>query len=101
VPYLAYARALALGRLVEDHLASHRLAPRLRAACCDGRRCTYVLKGLGVAWMPWSMVQRDCQDGRLALAGDRLDVHFDVRLYRPKRRLSPAAEQFWQSLQPA
>ena len=28
------------------------------------------------------------------LAGDgSLDVHFDVRLYRPKRRLSTAAEQ--------
>ena len=99
LPYLAFSHSMALGRLAEDHLASHPLWPRLRRCIeCDSADANYeyVLKGLGVAWMPWSMVQRDCQDGRLALAGDgSLDVHFDVRLYRPTRRLSTAAEQFW------
>ena len=99
VPYLAFSHSMALGRLVEDHLASHPLMPRLRRCIdCDSADANYeyVLKGLGVAWMPWSMVQRDCQAGRLAIAGDgSLNVHFDVRLYRPKRHLGAAAEQFW------
>lgn len=102
VPYLAFSHSMALGRLVEDHLANHPLLPRLRRCIdCDSADANYeyVLRGLGVAWMPWSMVQRDCQDGRLAVAGDSsLDVHFDVRLYRPKRRLSTAAEQFWSDI---
>ncbi|CAM4322438.1 LysR substrate-binding domain-containing protein [Comamonas aquatilis] len=102
VPYLAFSRSMALGRLVEDYLSNNPLTPRLRRCIeCDSADANYeyVLKGLGVAWMPWSMVQRDCQAGRLALAGDSsLDVHFDVRLYRPKRHLGAAAEQFWSDI---
>ncbi|MEX8193078.1 LysR substrate-binding domain-containing protein [Comamonas guangdongensis] len=102
VPYLAFSHSMALGRLVEDHLANNPLTPRLRRCIdCDSADANYeyVLKGLGVAWMPWSMVRRDCQAGRLALAGDSsLDVHFDVRLYRPKRRLGAIAEQFWSEI---
>ena len=102
VPYLAYAPQLALARLVEDHLAHHPHAPRLqRVVECDSADAhyEYVKKGLGVAWLPWSMVQADCQARRLALAGDaQMDVQFDVRLYRPKRRLGPLAEALWSAL---
>lgn len=104
VPYLAYARALALGRLVEDHLVNHRQAPRLhRLVECDSADAVheYALKGLGVAWLPWSMVHADCKGGMLALAGGAaMEIRFDVRIYRPKRRLSPSVEDFWQALQP-
>ena len=99
VPHVAHARSLALGRLLEDHLANHPARPQLqRLLECDSPDANheYVLKGLGVAWLPWSMVHADCQQGRLALAGDkRLEVRFDVRLYRPKRQLSPLAESLW------
>ena len=102
VPYLADAPTLALGRLVEDHLAHHRQAPRLqRRVECDSPDAVYeyVLRGLGVAWLPWSMVQSDCQTGRLALAGGpAMEVRFDVRLHRPKRRLGPLAEALWQAI---
>lgn len=101
-PYLAYARSLALGRLVEDLLAHNPQAPRLaRRIDCDSADAhyEYVLKGLGVAWLPWSMVHGDCKAGRLALAGDRrMEARFDVRLYRPKRRLAPLAEAVWQAM---
>ncbi|KRB29282.1 LysR family transcriptional regulator [Acidovorax sp. Root70] len=102
VPYLAYAPQLALGRLVEDHLAHNPHAPRLqRVVECDSADAhyEYVQKGLGVAWLPWSMVFADCKAQRLALAGDaRMEVRFDVRLYRPKRRLGPLAEALWKAL---
>lgn len=102
VPYLAYADTLALGRLVEDLLARHPLAPRLRRIIeCDSAdaQYEYVHRGLGVAWLPWSMVRSDYQAGRLAPAGERrLELRFDVRLVRPKRRLTDAAEAVWQAL---
>jgi DNA-binding transcriptional LysR family regulator len=102
VPYLAFPHNMALGRLVEDHLAQHPLARRLRrCVSCDSADANYeyVLRGMGVAWMPWSMVSADCQAGRLAVAGEPgLEVHFDVRLYRPKRHLGAAAEQFWAAI---
>jgi len=104
VPYLAYARPLALGRLVEDHLANHPEAPRLqRLVESDSADAVheYVLKGMGMAWLPWSMVHADCRAGLLALAGGaQMEIRFDVRIYRSKRRLSPAAEAFWQALPP-
>ena len=102
VPYLAYAPQLALGRLVEDHLAHNPHAPRLqRLVECDSADAhyEYVQKGLGVAWLPWSMVHADCKSGRLARAGsEQMEVRFDVRLYRPKRRLGPLAEALWQTV---
>jgi len=102
VPHVAYARTLALGRLLEDHLTRHPAAPPLhRLLECDSPDATheYVLRGLGVSWLPWSLVQGDCQAGRLARAGDAvLDVAFDVRLYRPKRRLGPLAEVLWAAI---
>ena len=99
VPYIAYGRTLALGRLVEDHLANHRAAPRLQQLVeCDSpdAHLESVLRGLGVSWLPWSMAHADCKAHRLAPAGDkRMEIKFDVRLYRPKRRLGPLAEALW------
>lgn len=102
VPHVAHARTLALGRLLEDHLAHHPARPKLqRLLECDSPDASYeyVLKGLGVAWLPWSLVHADCQARRLTPAGDRrMEVKFDVRLYRPKRRLSPLAETLWSTM---
>lgn len=101
VPLLSYGRGLAMGRLLEDHLAHNPIAPRLtRSLECDSADALaeYVLKGLGVAWLPWSLVRADCKAGRMAVAGDRsMEIAFEVRLYRPKRRLSALNEQVWQS----
>ncbi len=101
-PYLAYAPTLSLGRLVADHLAGNQHAPALaRRVECDSADALYeyALRGLGVAWLPWSMVQADCQAGRLRVLGTaRLAVRFDMRLYRPKRRLGALAEAVWAEL---
>lgn len=102
-PYLAYGGALALGRLVEDHLANNPHAPRLKRVIeCDSADAVfeYALKGLGVAWLPWSMVSGACKAGRLVVLGDaHVEVGFEVRAYRAKRRLSPLAERLWQILE--
>ncbi|NMM07653.1 LysR substrate-binding domain-containing protein [Polaromonas sp.] len=101
-PYLAYAGTLALGRLVQDHLAHNPHAPRLRRVIeCDSADAVfeYARKGLGVAWLPWSMVSGACKAGQLVVLGDaRLEVSFEVRVYRAKRRLNALAERMWQVL---
>lgn len=101
--YLAYANTLALGRLVEDHLANHADAPDLRRVVeCDSADALieYALKGLGVAWLPWSMAAGAVKAGQLVPVGDkRLEIAIDVRIYRPKRRLSPLAENIWRRLE--
>jgi len=99
-PYLAYAGTLALGRLVQDHLANNPHAPQLqRVMECDSADAVYeyALKGLGVAWLPWSMVSGACKAGQLQLLGGApLEVRFEVRACRAKRRLNPLAERLWQ-----
>ncbi|QHE88170.1 LysR family transcriptional regulator [Hydrogenophaga sp. BPS33] len=99
VPYLAYANTLALGQLVSDHLSNHAQAPRLKPVLqCDSADALleYVLKGLGVAWLPWSLAVGAHREGKLApLAGKALEIAFEVRMVRTKRRLSPLAESLW------
>ena len=102
-PYLAYAGTLALGRLVQDHLSNNSHAPRLeRVIECDSADAVYeyALKGLGVAWLPWSMVSGACKAGQLVVLGDaHLEVYFEVRAYRAKRRLNALAERLWQVME--
>jgi LysR family transcriptional regulator, hypochlorite-specific transcription factor HypT len=104
VPYLAYADTLALGRLVRDHLSNHSKAPRLVESIeCDSADALleYALKGLGVAWLPWSLAAGACKAGQLAPVGSKvLEIAFEVRMVRAKRRLSTAAESFWQTVDP-
>lgn len=103
-PYLAYAETLALGRLVQDHLANNPQAPSLRRVVeCDSADALieYVLKGLGVAWLPWSMAVGAVRTGQLVAVGDkRLEIAFEVRICRAKRKLSSLAESIWSSLLP-
>ena len=61
----------------------------------------YVLKGLGVAWLPWSMAVGAVKARQLVAVGDkRLEIAFEVRICRAKRRLSSLAESIWNSLEP-
>ena len=103
-PYLAYAQTLALGRLVQDQLANNPHAPALRRVVeCDSADALieYVLKGVGVAWLPWSMAAGAVQAGLLAPVGDkRLQIAFEVRIYRAKRHLGTLAESIWNSFDP-
>lgn len=104
VPFLAYAQTLALGRLVDDHLSNHPEAPRLvETIQCDSADALleYALKGIGVAWLPWSLAAGACKARQLApVGGKALEIAFEVRMVRAKRRLSPAAEAFWQTVDP-
>lgn len=103
-PYLAYASTLALGQLVADHLSNHAQAPRLkRVVECDSADALleYALKGLGVAWLPWSLAVGACKARKLApLADKALGIAFEVRMVRAKRRLSPLAESLWEAVSP-
>lgn len=104
-PYLAYANTLALGRLVDDHLTNHPQAPQLREVIeCDSADALleYALKGLGIAWLPWSLAGGACRARQLApVAGKSMEIGFEIRMVRPKRRLSPLAERLWLLVDPA
>lgn len=96
-PLIAYVGGLALERILGDRLdaRAYALQPFLR---CDSPDAVHgaAVKGLGVAWLPWSMVAGDCRRGTLAVLGGRGDeIVFEVRLYRSRHRLSDVAEAAW------
>jgi DNA-binding transcriptional LysR family regulator len=99
LPLLAYPETLALGRLVRDHLVNLAGGPRLHEVIeCDfaDALLEYATKGAGVAWLPWSLALGACRAGQLEVLGGRaLEIDFEVRMARPKRRLSPRAEALW------
>lgn len=98
-PLMAYSPGLALGALVGDHW--HQAWPDAAsrvAWVCDSADAMLelALKGLGVAWLPRSLVAADCKRGLLQVLGGRAqELPFEVRLYRLKARQSPWLEAAW------
>lgn len=98
-PQLTFTAESGMGRiLTAAWLASGRSPPRrpiftshlasvLTAMARDNR---------GVAWTARSLVEEDLASGRLVHAGTPADdIPIEIRLWRPKTRQTPAAEQFW------
>jgi DNA-binding transcriptional LysR family regulator len=96
---IGYAPSLALGAMLQDHLGKRLSDASARTRfVCDSPDAIheFVRKGMGVAWLPWSMAAGDCRSGTLVALGRRSDeVHFDVRLYRPRARQAPLVEAVW------
>ncbi|ETA66152.1 LysR substrate-binding domain protein [Bordetella pertussis I036] len=100
-PLITYSGGLAMARIAGDRLETfpYALAPFVR---CDSLDAAHGMaqKGLGIAWLPWSMVAGDCRRGVLAALGGRAEeIAFEVRLYRPRTRLSALAEAVWECTQ--
>ncbi|CAN5471487.1 LysR substrate-binding domain-containing protein [soil metagenome] len=78
--------ALAVHTVFTAHLASV-----LRSVVLDGR---------GLAWLPQSLVQDDLASGRLVEAGAlEWRIAMQIRLYRDRSTLGPAAAAFWIAVQ--
>ncbi|ARP81245.1 LysR family transcriptional regulator [Bordetella genomosp. 8] len=96
-PLIDYAGGLAMARILGDRLETtpYALSPFMRTDSLDAA-LTAVTNGLGVAWLPWSLVVGQCRRGALTALGGRGDeVAFEVRLYRPRARMSELAEAAW------
>jgi DNA-binding transcriptional LysR family regulator len=105
VPLLAYSAESGLGRLVRALLGAS--LPQARVEPVFTAHLAAVLKsmaldGRGVAWLPYSMVDAELRDKRLAEAGDAAwRLQADIRLFRPDQALAPAAEAFWRAVEAA
>lgn len=94
-PLVAYAPTLSLGALAATQTRS-RAGPVV--CTCDSADAIFelVVNGVGLAWLPWTMVAASCKAGVLTVLGSRGDeVGFDVRLYRPRARQSALVEAVW------
>lgn len=101
VPFLQYTPECSLAWAIEDLLAArpdlslHKLSTNPFA---DGLRLM-VAGGVGVAWLPESLVKRELESGVIVRAGDlTTDIPLDIVVVRPAYRLSMRAEKIWQGI---
>jgi DNA-binding transcriptional LysR family regulator len=98
---LAYTQESGTGRILRAVLGrkldtiAHQtvftahLASVLRSMALDGR---------GIAWLPRTLIEEDLAEGRLVAAADaRWCVDLEIRLYRQREKIAPAAELLWQA----
>jgi LysR family transcriptional regulator, hypochlorite-specific transcription factor HypT len=99
-PLLGYAPSLALSGLLADHLERCPCPETLHTTLeCDSADALleYAVKGLGVCWLPWSLSATACQQGLLEVCwGRSMEIPFEVRLVRIRKKLSTIAEEIWQ-----
>jgi LysR family transcriptional regulator, hypochlorite-specific transcription factor HypT len=101
-PQLAFTEESGMGRiLTAAWLASGRVPPRLPVFTSHvaGVLTAMARDGRGAAWTARSLVADDLASGRLVHAGGpEDDIRIEIRLWRPKARMTPAAEQFWETI---
>lgn len=101
LPVLHYTEESGLGRIARAVVAP-RLDQRATSSVFTAHLAsvirTVALDGLGIAWLPKSLVQDDLNLGKLVLAGPGdWHVPLEIRLYREKGGLGSTAEAFWRS----
>jgi DNA-binding transcriptional LysR family regulator len=103
VPHLGYAHKSYLGKVLRSHLLTldydlnlHTLG---ESAFADAL-CAEVMAGLGVAWLPKSLVESELISGRFVIAGgDEFHVPLSINLYKRNQLGTDAIETVWQLLQ--
>lgn len=102
IPHLAYAETSAIGRAVDHLLVNHLDKPQMRRVF--ETHLAAVLKtmakdGRGLAWLPEQQILSDLKTGTLVVSGDdSWAVPVDIRVFRSRDPLPPAAEEFWTAL---
>ncbi|WP_431281896.1 LysR family transcriptional regulator [Humitalea sp. 24SJ18S-53] len=102
VSLLAYSEVSGLGRILTATQASFAEAPSLETVFTAPLAATLqsmARQGQGIAWLPRTMVAEDLAAGRLVDAGGgAFSIEVEIRLFRPLRRLSNAAEACWNAV---
>lgn len=97
IPLIYYSSGLSMAHIVNDRIQTlpYLFNPFLQCDSLDAALGA-VRNGLGVAWLPWSMVIGESKQEQLTVLGSRNEqIGFEVRLYRAKGNLSTLAESVW------
>jgi LysR family transcriptional regulator, hypochlorite-specific transcription factor HypT len=102
---LAYSAVSGLGRIIEANRRAAGEALSLDTVFTSPLAATLqtmARQGHGLAWLPRTMAAEDLAAGRLVGAGGgSQSIALEIRLFRPRRRQSNAAEAFWQAMRPS
>ncbi len=101
---LAYSAASGLGRIIAASTRTGGEALSLDTVFTSPLAATLqtmARQGHGLAWLPRTMAAEDLAAGQLVDAGGgHHAIDLEIRLFRPNRRQSSAAEAFWSAMKP-
>lgn len=99
IPYLRFGPSAPIGAHVEPVLKLRNLAERLKPVyenSMGGALRIRARDGLGVAWLPQSLIQPDLDAGLLTSAGpEDLAIELKIRLYRLTRNHNKLIRKIW------
>lgn len=99
VPYLKFDEKAPIGWHVAPVIERHGLKDKLSVIyenSMSGALRVRARDGLGVAWLPESLVDPDIDAGQLAWAGaEELAVGVDIRLHRVRGNRNPLIQRIW------
>lgn len=102
VPYLAYSMESGLGRIIATCDPTGDIPKQGTANFTSHLAATLqsmVKNGAGFAWLPESLIARDLEAGQLQPfktgATSPPTIPLEIRMTRPRHRLSPLAERLW------
>jgi LysR family transcriptional regulator, hypochlorite-specific transcription factor HypT len=101
LPYLAYHPGSGIGRIVTAVLAGKEPAAALVPSFAAPVMLLIDMarEGRGITWAPRSLVEHDLVTGRLLRAGaEEWDIAISICLFRPRSRMTNAAEAFWSAV---
>lgn len=102
LPYLAYRPESGMGRIVAAVRRGGKPAASLKPAFESHLAkllVTMAVQGRGLAFLPRSLIGEELAQGSLVRAGDAAwDIPIEIRLFRPRTRLSASAEAFWSAV---
>lgn len=101
VPYLGYGFSSFFGVALQRLFAKHPSPPRRMAhenTISAGLK-ELALSGMGVCWLPESLIKSELETGTLVLASQdhRWFLDLEIRLYRALNRGTAATDEFWET----
>lgn len=103
IPYLRFGAAAPIGQHIDPLLEADTIRSRLQVVyenLMSGALRICVREGIGIAWLPKSLVAPDLEAGLLAPAGGkRWEVALDIKLYRRQEQANPLTKKIWIFLQ--
>ncbi len=101
--FLSFRPESGMGKILEAVRSTSPLKPHLKPAFTSHLAkllVTMVQAGRGMAWLPASLIADQLASGELVKAGGReWEIPIEIHAFRPRSRLTPAAEAFWKHVQ--
>ncbi len=103
IPYLRFGATAPIGQHIAPLLEADTIRSRLQVVyenSMSGALRIRVREGIGIAWLPKSLVAPDLEAGLLAPAGGkRWEVALDIKLFRRRQHTNSLTNKIWAFLE--